>query len=73
MGLSKILILILAGLRAATSILLYHLLKDVIAKPIAMLGALYWALDQHIHWTMYKQGLETGVCEATMLSSLKQG
>ena len=33
----RILILVLAALRAATSILLYHLLKDVIAKPIAML------------------------------------
>ena len=57
----RILIIILAGLRAATSILLYHLLKNVIAKPIAMLGALYWAFDQYIHWTAYKQGLETGL------------
>jgi len=57
----RILIIILAGLRAATSILLYHLLKNVIAKPIAMVGALYWAFDQYIHWTAYKQGLETGL------------
>jgi len=57
----RILILLLAGLRAATSILLYHLLRNVIARPIAMLGALYWAFDPYIHWTAYQQGLETGL------------
>ncbi len=57
----RILILLLAGLRAATSILLYHFLREVIARPIAMLGALYWAFDQYIHWTTYQQGLETGL------------
>jgi hypothetical protein len=57
----RILILVLAGLRAATSILIYRLLKSVIAKPIAMLGALYWAFDTYIHWTAYQQGLETGL------------
>jgi hypothetical protein len=57
----RILILALAGLRAATSILLYHLLKNVISRPIAMLAALYWAFDLYIHWTAYQQGLETGL------------
>jgi len=57
----RVLILVLAGLRAATSILLYHLLNKVIARPIAMLAALYWAFDYYIHWTNYQQGLETGL------------
>jgi len=57
----RILILVLAGLRAATSILLYRLLRNVVAKPIAMLGGLYWAFDLHIHWIAYQQGLETGL------------
>jgi hypothetical protein len=57
----RILIILLAGLRAATSILLYHLLRKVIARPIAMLGALYWAFNMYIHWTAYQQGLETGL------------
>lgn len=57
----RILIILLAGLRAATSILLYHLLRNVIARPIAMLGALYWAFNMYIHWTAYQQGLETGL------------
>ena len=57
----RILILLLAGLRAVTSILLYRLLKKVIAPPIAMLGALYWAFNSYIHMTAYQQGLETGL------------
>jgi hypothetical protein len=57
----RILILVLAGLRAATSILLYYILRNVIARSIAMLGALYWAFNQYIHWTAYQQGLETGL------------
>lgn len=57
----RILIIVLAGLRAATSILLYRLLRNVIARPIAMLGALYWAFNNYIHWTAYQQGLETGL------------
>jgi hypothetical protein len=57
----RILILVLALFRAATSILLYQLLKGVVARPIAMLAALYWAFDTYIHWTFYQQGLETGL------------
>jgi hypothetical protein len=57
----RVLIVLLAGLRAATSILLYRLLRDVIARPIAMLVALYWAFDYSLHVNAYQQGLETGL------------
>jgi len=57
----RVLIFVLAGLRAATSILLYRLLRNVIARPIAMLGALYWGFNYYIHTTAYQQGLETGL------------
>jgi hypothetical protein len=57
----RVLIILLAGLRAATSILLYRLLRNVIAWPIAMLAALYWAFDYAIHVNAYQQGLETGL------------
>ncbi|MBN1450816.1 MAG: hypothetical protein JW963_07365 [Anaerolineales bacterium] len=57
----RVLIFVMAGLRAATSILLYRLLGNVIARPIAMLAALYWAFDYTIHVTAYQQGLETGL------------
>jgi len=57
----RILILVLAVLRAATSVLLYRLLKNVIARSIAMLAALYWGFNYYIHATAYQQGLETGL------------
>ena len=63
----RILILLLALMRAVTSILLYRLLKDTLSHPIAMLGALYWAFDLSIHWTTYQQGLETGIAAFTLV------
>ena len=71
----RILILVLAGLRAATSLLLYRVLKNVLARPVAMLAALYWAFDYYIHWTFYQQGLETGLaafCLALFLFLLQR-
>jgi len=63
----RILILLLAVMRAATSILIYRLLKDSLSHPIALLGALYWAFDLHVHWTAYQQGLETSVAAFTLV------
>jgi hypothetical protein len=63
----RVLIIVLAVLRGVTSILLYRLLKNVIARPIAILGALYWAFNSYIHWTTYQQGLETGLAAFCLL------
>ena len=68
----RILIILLAGLRAATSILLYRLLKQTLAHPIAILGALYWAFDNYIHVTAYQQGLETGLAAFVLVLFLYQ-
>lgn len=71
----RILILVLAALRGATSILLYHVLKNTLARPVAMLAAIYWAFDTYIHWTFYQQGLETGLaafCLALFLFLLQR-
>lgn len=57
----RILVFVLAGLRAATSILLYKLVRNVVSRPIAMLVALYWGFNAYIHVTAYQQGLETGL------------
>ncbi len=69
----RILILVLAMLRAATSILLYKFLKNIVAQPIAILGTLYWAFNYYIHAIAYQQGLETGLaafCLVLFLFSL---
>jgi len=55
----RILLVLLAGFRIATSLLMYHMLKSTIARPVAMLAALYWAFDYRLHTTIYQQGLET--------------
>ncbi|GAB4504032.1 MAG: hypothetical protein Fur0043_10250 [Anaerolineales bacterium] len=57
----RILLLVLAALRAATAILLYCLLKRNLSAAVAVLAALYWAFDLNLHWNMYQQGLESGL------------
>lgn len=57
----RILIIVLGGLRAFTSILLYRILKNTLSLPIALLAGFYWAFDLFIHKTAYQQGLETGL------------
>lgn len=57
----RVLLLVLAAMRATTAILLYHLLKKNLSLPIAMLAALYWAFSYRLHGLIYQQGLETGL------------
>lgn len=63
----RILLLVLAALRAATAILLYRLLRQSLSLPVAVLAALYWAFDLNLHWNMYQQGLETGLAAFCLL------
>jgi len=57
----RVLLLLLAVMRAATAILLYRLLKENLSHPIAVLAALYWAFSYRLHVLIYQQGLETGL------------
>ncbi len=57
----RVLLLVLACMRATTAILLYHLLKKHLSLPIAMLAAIYWAFSYRYHGLIYQQGLETGI------------
>ncbi|MFO7585884.1 MAG: hypothetical protein R6W69_14245 [Anaerolineales bacterium] len=57
----RVLTLVMAALSAATSILLFRLLRRVIAGPIAMLAAAFWAFDTTIHTIVTQPGMETGV------------
>jgi len=66
----RILLLVLAALRAATAILLYRLLKSSLSPPVAALAALYWAFDLNLHWNMYQQGLETGLAASCLVLAL---
>lgn len=57
----RLLTLVMAGLSAATSILLYRLLRQAIAEPIAMAVAAYWAFDTTVHNIVTQPGMETGL------------
>jgi hypothetical protein len=57
----RVLIVVMAALSLATSILLFRLLKKATGKPIAMLATSFWALDRLIHSIITQQGMETGI------------
>jgi len=57
----RVLLLVLAVIRATTAIILYHLLKESLSHPIAVLATLYWAFSYRLHVLIYQQGLETGL------------
>jgi hypothetical protein len=57
----RLLTLVMAALSAATAILLFRLLKTVIAEPIALLAAAFWAFDMTLHSIITQQGMETGI------------
>jgi hypothetical protein len=63
----RILLVLLAVIRISTSILLYRILKNCIAQPIAVAAAIFWAFDYTIHLTVYQQGLETGLAALTLV------
>jgi hypothetical protein len=57
----RLLTLVMAALSAATSILLYRLLRRILAQPVAMLAAAFWAFDLTIHNIVTQAGMETGL------------
>ena len=63
----RVLLLVLAVMRAITAIMLYHLLKENVSLPIAVLATLYWAFSYRLHVLIYQQGLETGLGFLTIL------
>ncbi len=68
----RILLILLAGIQTATSILIYRSLLRVVSQPIAILGASFWAFDFYIHFTVYEQGLETALAVFMVVWLLQQ-
>lgn len=67
----RILLVVMAGLSAAASILLFRLLKKPVGEPVAMLAAAYWGFDTTIHATITQQGLETGLVAFSVMLFLR--
>lgn len=63
----RIVLVVMAAFSAASSILLYRLLRRKISPAIAMLAASFWALDLTLHNTITQMGLETGLLAFSLL------
>lgn len=63
----RVLLVLLAALRAVTSILIYRTLKRRLSLPVAILASAYWAFSYPIHATVYQQGLETGLAAFSLV------
>jgi hypothetical protein len=57
----RILLLIQAGFAAASSVLIYRLIKNTLSQPIAIVAAFFWAFNPYVHQTLFEFGLETGL------------
>ncbi|MBI5953983.1 MAG: hypothetical protein HY865_20195 [Chloroflexi bacterium] len=55
----RVLLMVTAVLNAATTVLIYRLVKDNLSHAVAMLAASFWAFSLQIHFVVYKPGLET--------------
>jgi len=55
----RILLMVMAGLNAATAVLIYRLVKENLSQAVAYLAAAFWAFNLYIHMTVYESGLET--------------
>lgn len=68
----RLLTLVMAALSAATSILLYRLLRRVIAEAIALLAAAFWAFSYVVHNIVTQPGMETGIVALSIVLLLTQ-
>ncbi len=66
----RVLLLIMAGISATTSILLFRLLRKVVAEPVAMLAASFWGLSTLIHGIITQPGMETGITALSIVLML---
>ena len=63
----RILLVVMAAISAASSVLLFRLLQKVIPEPLAMLAAAYWGLSIPIHDIVTQPGMETGVAALSII------
>ncbi|NWF64823.1 MAG: glycosyltransferase family 39 protein [Chloroflexi bacterium] len=57
----RVLLMTIAGIHAATAILLYRLIKRHLSHVVAIAASVFWAFNPYIHATVYKLGLETPI------------
>ena len=57
----RILVMVMAAFNAATSVLIYRLVKSNFSQAAALLAAMFWAFNLYIHNVVYEFGLETPI------------
>lgn len=57
----RVLLLVMSGLSVATAILLYRLVGRIFMPAIGAMAALFWVFSQDVLFTLYQNGLESGV------------
>lgn len=57
----RILIMLIAGIHVATSIMIYRYLKENLSEAVAMMASMFWVFNAYIHYTAYEYGLETPI------------
>lgn len=55
----RVLLMVAAGIHAASAVLIYRLVKSNLSHAVAILAAVFWAFNFYIHYTVYEYGLET--------------
>lgn len=63
----RILLMVNAVFQAASSILIYRLIREHLSTAVAMGAASFWAFYPYIHATVYMNGLETSLAVFTLL------
>ncbi len=63
----RVLMMVMALLSAATSILLFRLLKKYTSEPVAIVAASFWAFNMLVHETVTQNGMETGILAFSLL------
>jgi hypothetical protein len=66
----RIILVIMAALSAATSVLLFRLLRKAVAEPVAILAASFWGLSTLIHSIVTQPGMETGITALSVVLML---
>jgi hypothetical protein len=66
----RVLLMIIAVIHTATSLLLYRLVKSHLSHAAAILAAVFWSFNPYIHATVYKMGLETPIAAFFVLFTI---
>ncbi|MBL8062374.1 MAG: hypothetical protein JNK32_05100 [Anaerolineales bacterium] len=57
----RVLLVVIAGIHATTSVMLYRLVKNNLSHTAAILASVFWSFNLYIHATVYEMGLETPI------------